>query len=309
MANEPILVAGAAGGAQGATGNLIARSLREQGIPVRAFVRQDDERAAALRAIGAEVRVGDLREIADVQPAMQGVQRAFFTYPVQDGLLDATAVFASAAALEGVRQVVEVSQLAPEPDAGTPRLRQHWVSERVFDHAGVGAVHLRATAFYENIRAWIHPGPQGHRLLMPLGGDDTVLPLVSGGDVARVAVGILAAAEIQPAGSHRLIGEFLSIAEIVAAFERGVGAPLTYVDMPSEAWQRLMLDNGLNAHAAAHLTRLWEVFRKAGAAGWAEPGYARNDVIERIGGQPAQTFEEFVRAHSERFAARPAGAR
>ncbi|HZC26912.1 MAG TPA: NmrA family NAD(P)-binding protein, partial [Actinopolymorphaceae bacterium] len=279
MTNAPVLVAGAAGGVQGATGNRVARALLDKGIPVRAFVRTDDDRAAALRKQGAEVYVGDLREIADVHRALRGVERAFFTYPVRDGLLDATAVFASAAALEGVQQVVEVSQLAPEPDAGTPRLRQHWVSERVFDNADVGAVHLLATVFYENIRALITAGPQGYQLVMPLGGEDTVLPLVGGVDVARVAYGILAAPEVQPTGFHRLVTEFLSVADIAAAFERVTGRPLRYVDVPGQTWKQTMLDNGLNSHAAAHLTALWEVFRAAGAANWADPAYQRNDAI------------------------------
>lgn len=301
MSNETILVAGAAGGVQGATGNIVARALLARGHSVRAFVRQDDDRAAKLRKEGAEVYVGDLREIKDVQPALSGVRRAFFTYPVQDGLLDATAVFASAAALAGVQQVVEVSQLAPDPQAGTPRLRQHWVSEQIFDHAGVGAIHLRATAFYENIRALIHPGENGFQLVMPLGADSTVLPLVSGGDVARVAIGVLAQKEIQPAGFHRLIGEFVSVRQIADAFERAVGQPLRYVDVPSEAWRQIMVDNGLNAHAAAHLSSLWQVFRDAGAANWQDEAYEHNDAIERITGQRRQTIEEFFQANTDTF--------
>lgn len=301
MSNETILVAGAAGGVQGGTGNIVARALLAQGHSVRAFVRQDDDRAAKLRKEGAEVYVGDLREIKDVQPALRGVRRAFFTYPVQDGLLDATAVFASAAALEGVQQVVEVSQLAPDPQAGTPRLRQHWVSERIFDHAGVGAIHLRATAFYENIRALIQPGENGFQLVMPLGDDSTVLPLVSGADVARVAIGVLAPSEIQPAGFHRLIGEFVSVRQIADTFERAVGQPLHYRDVPSETWRQVMVDNGLNAHAAAHLTSLWQVFRDAGAADWQDVAYEHNDAIERITGQRRQTIEEFFRANTQVF--------
>lgn len=74
----------------------------------------------------------------------------FFTFPVSDGLLAATAVMAAAAKEAGTRRLVEVSQLWPDPNAVSPRTRQHWVSEKVFDAAGVGAVHLRASGFYEN---------------------------------------------------------------------------------------------------------------------------------------------------------------
>ena len=50
-----VLVTGAAGGPMGGTGRILTEMLRKQGLPVRALVRTDDKRAAALRASGAEV--------------------------------------------------------------------------------------------------------------------------------------------------------------------------------------------------------------------------------------------------------------
>ena len=52
-----MLVTGAAGGPQGATGRVLTHLLLERGVNVRAMVRTDDDRAAALRAAGAEVRL------------------------------------------------------------------------------------------------------------------------------------------------------------------------------------------------------------------------------------------------------------
>src|SRR4051794_7276454 len=60
----PILVTGAAG-QLGAVGRTVTKLLLERGLPVRAMVRREDERAAALRAIGAKVVIGDLLEPAD----------------------------------------------------------------------------------------------------------------------------------------------------------------------------------------------------------------------------------------------------
>ncbi len=50
----PILVTGAAG-RTGGVGGEIVDILRGRGLPVRALVRTDDDRAGALRATGAEV--------------------------------------------------------------------------------------------------------------------------------------------------------------------------------------------------------------------------------------------------------------
>jgi NAD(P)H dehydrogenase (quinone) len=56
--SEPILVTGAAGQV-GGIGGRIVELLRAADTPVRALVRRDDERAARLRRLGAEVVVAD----------------------------------------------------------------------------------------------------------------------------------------------------------------------------------------------------------------------------------------------------------
>ena len=60
-----ILVTGAAG-QLGAVGRIVTGLLLERGLSVRAMARREDDRAAALRADGAEVVVGDSLEPADV---------------------------------------------------------------------------------------------------------------------------------------------------------------------------------------------------------------------------------------------------
>ena len=68
----PILVTGAAG-QLGAVGRTVTGLLLDRGLPVRAMVRREDDRAAALRAAGAEVVVGDLLEPADVHRVVSAV--------------------------------------------------------------------------------------------------------------------------------------------------------------------------------------------------------------------------------------------
>src|SRR5688572_20312940 len=63
--NRSILVTGAAG-RLGAVGRTVAEVLLDRGLPVRAIVRREDDRAAALRAAGAEIVLGDILEPADV---------------------------------------------------------------------------------------------------------------------------------------------------------------------------------------------------------------------------------------------------
>jgi len=108
--SEPILVTGAAGGAQGSTGRRITALLLEKGIPVRAFVHKLDARSDALRELGAEVVRGDLLDRDSVRASLKGIKRAYFTYPVTDGLLEATTIFAMAAREAETELVVNWSE-------------------------------------------------------------------------------------------------------------------------------------------------------------------------------------------------------
>src|SRR6202008_574148 len=109
-----------AGGSHGATGNHVARQLLARGLRVRAFVRQADERADELGELGAEIAVGDIRDYEVVREALDGVQRAYFTYPLADGLLLATATFAAAGKQAGFQSVVDMSQITAHPAHASP---------------------------------------------------------------------------------------------------------------------------------------------------------------------------------------------
>src|SRR5262249_59988907 len=100
--SRSILVTGAAG-QLGAVGRTVTGLLVERGLPVRAMVRREDDRAAALRAAGAEVVVGDLLEPADVHRAVSGCRRVYFGMSVSPGYLEATVTIAAGAPGAGGR--------------------------------------------------------------------------------------------------------------------------------------------------------------------------------------------------------------
>ncbi|MGV9665540.1 NAD(P)H-binding protein [Nocardia niigatensis] len=278
---EPILVTGAAGGSQGGTGRLVTETLLRAGLPVRAFVHSDDGRAAELKDLGAEVVVGDLREITAVTPALEGVCRAYFTYPVTAGMLDATAVLAAVGRRSGLRRVVATSQLGSDPQAGTPHMRRHWVAEQVLDNADVGAVHLRAAVFYENLRVAI--GDRGE-LALPLGSPDTVLPLIAGADVAGVGAGVLRTeGSVDPV--LWLAGEIMTVGEAAELF----GVPYRNVD-PGE-WSEWAMTVYRDAVAVEHLTHLWTMFAAIGSG---HELFRVTESIERFTGHPSITLREFV---------------
>jgi uncharacterized protein YbjT (DUF2867 family) len=292
---KPILVTSAAGGRQGKTGRHVSEMLLARDVPVRAFVHTIDDRSERLRALGAEIVQGDFLDIRSVQRAAQGASAIYFAYPVQDGLLDATAAMALAAREAGISRLVNLVMLQSSPDAPTPRMRQNYLSEQAFEWAGIGAVHIRATVFYENVAALVRQSlPAQGAVRLPWGGENTVLPLVAGEDVARVATGLLAGPELKAGTTYPLIGVTMSLKEIIATFARVLGRDVRYEEISDDEWRRDALARGYNAHAVEHLSSLWRAIRGA-AIDPKDPRYAVSDAIEKIGGRRPKTFETFVR--------------
>ncbi|MET4721066.1 uncharacterized protein YbjT (DUF2867 family) [Bradyrhizobium japonicum] len=106
----PILVTGAAGRI-GAVGRKVVDLLLAAGFRVRAQVRVDDERAVDLRRAGADVVVGDLREIVDVHRAMEGCERVCLTMSVSPEYLEAASNVAAVAMHHDVKAFVNLSRM------------------------------------------------------------------------------------------------------------------------------------------------------------------------------------------------------
>jgi len=99
------------------------------------MVRREDDRRQLLRAVGAEVVVGDLLEPADVYRVVSGCRRVYFGMSVSAGYLEATVTLAVVAREVGVDAVVNmsqmtVSQMSIRTHHSSGQQRQHWLSEQ-----------------------------------------------------------------------------------------------------------------------------------------------------------------------------------
>src|ERR1700740_108903 len=109
MAN-PILVTGAAGRV-GAVGRTVTELLLKQGKAVRAMVRNEDERAQALRDMGAEVMVGNLLDLDSMHKAISDCETLYFSMSISDAYLAATVNTAAVAKHHGVKAFINMSQM------------------------------------------------------------------------------------------------------------------------------------------------------------------------------------------------------
>ena len=300
--SNPILITGAAGGQQGSTGRVIATLLLEQGLPVRAFVHKLDARSSELRQKGADIIEGDLLNPASVQAAMKDVKRAYFTYPVADRLLEAATIFATSARDAGVELVVNNSQFQDTPDylsfrdlqrAPSFRNLQHRLADRILDWAQIGAVHIQAPPYYENVRALVSRSvAEQNAAFLPWGDGDAVIPLAGAEDVARVAAALLAASNAPSEKVYPLVSETLTVRQIFESLGRAIGRPIRYVPITDEQWADAVKER-INPHALDHLTHLWQYFRNS------KERRQTTNAIREVTGRNPQTLEEFFRANAK----------
>src|ERR1700756_4609315 len=286
-----------AGGSHGATGNHVARQLLARGMRVRAFVRRADERADELKKLGAEIAVGDIRDYDAVHAALDGVQRAYFTYPLADGLLLATATFAAAGKQTGLQSVVNMSQITARPDHASPASRQHWLAERVLDWSGIGVTHLRPPFFLENLFNVAAPTVRTEgKIYLPYG-QGRHAP-IAGEDIARVAVGILTDPAAHRGKTYVPTGPAsLSMMEQANVFSRVLGRPVDYVDIPVERWRQILSHvDVMTPWLIEHLSRVAESHQHGEFD-------TVTDVVETIGGVLPQSLEVFIRQNQIAFEA------
>src|SRR5258708_8108947 len=125
------------------TGRPTVKLLLERGHNVKALVRKDDERARTLRDQGVDVVVGDMLDISSMRKAADGVSSAYFVYPMSEGQVEATAIFAQVARERRLEMVANMSHKQARPEARSPATAAHWLSEQIFNWSGVSVAQLR----------------------------------------------------------------------------------------------------------------------------------------------------------------------
>ncbi len=299
--HSPILVTGAAG-QLGGVGRTVTELLLERGLPVRAMVRREDDRAAALRAAGAEVAVGDLLEPADVYRVVSGCRRVYFGMSVSPGYLEATVIMAAVAREIGIEALVNMSQMTVSQMSllnMTPsrQQRQHWLCEQALAWSDLPVVTIRPTMFLDSYLSLASASVRVlNRIELPFGQGKT--SPVAAADVARVVAAVLVDPEPHLGHIYELTGpRSQTLNGVAQEFSEALGREIAYVDAPPDQWEQELKKAGLPEHVTKHLVTMGELHR-AGR-------YDRlADGVKRVTGQPAMSVQEFVTQHAAEFGGR-----
>ncbi|MFD4601926.1 NmrA family NAD(P)-binding protein [Streptomyces sp. NPDC058464] len=290
-----VLIPGAGG-----VGRTVFEQLRAQDVPVRFMVRSEDERAAELRALGAEVVVGDLTRPETVAAALQGVTRMYFGMAVSPHHLLAATVVASVAREYGqLEALVDLSQMTVSQMTATSteeshQQRLHWLTEQVLDWSGLPVVHIRPTVFldtplFTDLAA--RTIKENSTIALPFGSGRTSPVAVD--DVARVLATVLRDPAPHIGQIYELTGpRSVDMTELAAEFSRALGREVSYVDVPPQRWEAQLPKLGLPPHVVQHIITMAKLHR--------DNRYDRTtDGVERVTGIPPQSIEAFVKARRD----------
>lgn len=234
---NPLLITGATG-RQGGTGLAAAKELLKRGYAVRTLVRTLDARSEILRELGAEVVVGDYSNYSSLLAALEGVELAYFCYPVAAGIAEAAGLFAGAGRQQGLKRIVDLSLATTAVDSPSPQGRAQWVAEQIFEWAGMKGVHLRIAAFFmENITLIDGVGIRTSARIANSFGDKP-LSWISGYDVGIIAASLLADPELYK--ERVLIAggtERLSFREVASTVGAVVDHAIRYEELSPQQWR------------------------------------------------------------------------
>jgi uncharacterized protein YbjT (DUF2867 family) len=295
----PILVTGAAGRI-GSVGRSVTELLLARGFRVRAQVRVDDERATGLRALGAEVVVGDLLDLMAVHQAIEGCERLCFAMSVAPTYLEAAVNVAVVAKHHDVKAFVNLSQMTVnEMDifntTPSPQQKQHWLAEQILSWSGLPVVEVRPTAFMEGLFLQSTKGiSMQNKIMAPLGkGKNSAIAAF---DVARVIAEILSDPTQHIGQTYHLTGPVSQDIDAVAReFSAALGRTITYVDVPPEMMKGQLAAFGMPPHVISHVVTMAQLHR--------DNRYDRfSKDVEGLTGVPPMSVGEFVQKNAHAFA-------
>jgi uncharacterized protein YbjT (DUF2867 family) len=283
-------------------GRTVTKMLLNRGLSVRAQVRVEDERSERLRALGAEVVVGDLLDITAVHRAVQGCERVCFAMSVAPTYLEAATNMAAVAKHHGVHAFVNLSQMTvSEMDVFTttssPQQKQHWLAEQILSWSGLPVIEVRPTAFMEGL--FLQSARSialQDRILAPFGSGRN--SAIAAFDVARAITQILSDPTEHIGRTYQLTGlRSQDMRAVAEEFSSALGRTITYVDVPPEKLKDELAAFGMTPHVISHIATMAELHRAN--------RYDRfsNDV-EDLTGAPPMSIREFVEQNAQAFSPR-----
>jgi uncharacterized protein YbjT (DUF2867 family) len=277
-------------GASGNVGSQVVRHLQELKVPFRGVYHSQPKLDVA-RAAGIDGVVADFLDAAAMDRAMSGVRRVFVVSPSVPNLPELEKAIVDAARCANVEHVVLLSLF--HADSHITFARGHRDVEQHVRASGLPWTFLRPIEFMQNFFAVAQSIQHTGQFYYPLG--DAKVGIIDVADIGAVAAKVLSDGPALHAGKiYPLSGpKALSYSQLAQLLTEALGKPVTYVDVPPEAYKQSLIQYGIPGFIADGIVELYLHYRSDPSTSEVTPW------VEKLTGRPGTRFADFAR----RFAA------
>jgi uncharacterized protein YbjT (DUF2867 family) len=275
-------------GATGKVGSEVVRLLGQQGMAVRALVR-NPEKAQSLALGDVEIVLADLEAPATIDEAMAGVTTVVLVspaVPAQELNVIHSAVRA------GVRHIVKVTSKA-SADSPIARRRGQAEIEAGLIASGLDHTLLRANAYMQNFLA-LAPGIAASDSFGSSTGSGSV-GMVDARDVAAVAAKVAAEPAAHAGRTYWLTGpELVSYEDVAQTLSKVLERTVTFRELSFDEDRDAMIRAGVPAAIAEMNAQAFSLIAEGDAAWLSE------DVALLLS-RPPRSFQQFATDHAASF--------
>ena len=225
-------------GATGRQGGAVLRELTGKKFALRALTRKPDSDAArALASGGVEVVAGNLDDAASLQRALKG---AWGVFAVQntweagvEGEEEQGTLLATLAKEGGVQHFVYTSVGSADRQTGIPHFDNKFrIEETVRSLQFPSYAIIRPVFFMENL---LSPGFLNGDTLYAAMNPNTKLQMIAVQDIGKYGALAFTAADRMRGKAIDIAGDTVTMPEATAALSKGLGRPITFVQIPIAA--------------------------------------------------------------------------
>lgn len=278
-------------GVTGKTGGASAQALLKKGVPLRAIVR-NAEKAAALKAAGVELVVGDVSDRAVVEKALAGVDKALMTLPNGEHQLEMEKQFIDIAKAKGVKHLVKMSSMEAVPAAKSPIAKIHYQAGEYLKQSGLPWTLMQPNYFMQNFLASAATIKAQNKFFLPMGQGKTAMNDTR--DIGTCVAAVLTGPGHEGKAYEITGPEILSFADAADRFTKALGRKIEYVYVPMASYRQTL---------AKFLTNEWHLNAVCSLFQEIADGHDLRitDVVQKLTGNAPVSLEQFVREHQAAF--------
>ena len=267
-------------GASGQVGSSVVRNLIANGEAVKAVVR-NEEKAAALKKLGAEVVVADVTDLHSLIPAFMDGDTLFALTPEsgkESNVLGNTEEilenYRRALAASTIKKVVGLSSIGAQYEEGTGNLQMSYMLEHAFSGLPIATTFIRPAYYFSNWMPYLATVAETGILptFFPV---DLAIPMVAPQDVADLVSSVIVNHE--NGKTFELVsGSKYSSADVAAAFAKVLDRKVLAEQIPRDQWAGKLHEMGLSKDGIRQFIQMTETV----IAGKATPEAAGTTLVK-----------------------------